>query len=145
MTSKKAVLAELEGAHRAAAKERAERERKNIADVAEFAYQRSREGEVDQWLTIQTERLQREAEERRGRHRAAAGTTLRAIESRGEAVKDIASLVDMPTARVQEYLAAVNGAEATKRRATKKRAKPTVTEPATTEPPALTPSAATNG
>ncbi|MBV8347028.1 MAG: hypothetical protein JOZ49_05675, partial [Mycolicibacterium sp.] len=111
MTSKKAVLAELEGAHRSAARERAERERKNIGDVAEFAYQRAREDEVDEWVAIQTQRLAQEAAGRRDRHRAAAGNALRSIESRGATAKEIAALVDVPLMTVKEYLA-VNGQEA---------------------------------
>lgn len=112
--SKREVLLELQAASKAAARERAERERTNLLDVAEFLSQVGREAAVAEWLSSQVAALKVEAGRRRERARLAAGVALRELAARGESVKAIAEQAGMSAARIQEYLAveaapAVNG------------------------------------
>ena len=103
-TSRKLARARLLEARQAAAAEREARERANIGDLTEFTVQCAKVDEVDQWLAARMEKLRAEAEQRRQRHRVAAGNALQAMRLRGETVPGIAAQAGLSQTRVREYL-----------------------------------------
>lgn len=103
-TSKKLARARLLESRAAAAAERERRERANIGDLAEFVVQTAKVDEVDEWLAARVQKAQAEAEERRMRHRLAAGKSLQAMRFRGETIASIALQAGVSQAKVREYL-----------------------------------------
>lgn len=91
-------------ARAAAAAERAAAERRNIDDLSEFVVQVGKAEEVDSWRLAQIEKVRREADERRRKHRVAAGKALAALRSRGEPVESIAYQAGIAVPKVREYL-----------------------------------------
>jgi hypothetical protein len=91
--------------------QRRERERRNITTLTEFAVQAAGLEEVDNWLAARIERAQQEAEDRRTRHRVAAGRELATMRKRGESVADIAEQAGISQAKVREYLKAAEDAD----------------------------------
>jgi hypothetical protein len=106
MASKRQIQAELAAKHAVGARERADREKRNLVDMAEFLTQRSREEAVGVWLEAAVRRLELEAGRRRARCRAAAGAAVAAMVDRGASVRDIAGVVGLQQSSVQEYLKA---------------------------------------
>jgi len=94
-----------------AAAERRDRERLNITNLTEFAVQAANLEDVDDWLATRIEKAHTEAEDRRTRHRVAAGQELAALRGRGESVADIAGLAGISQAKVREYLKVAEDAD----------------------------------
>lgn len=109
-TSKKAARARLLEARAQAAAERARRERENIGDLAEFMVQVAKIDEVDVWLRERVAKLNAEAEERRRRHKVAAGRALQAMRLRGETNAAIAAQAGVSTTKLRDYLQAATTA-----------------------------------
>lgn len=109
-TSKKAARARLMEARAQAAAERARRERENIGDLAEFMVQVAKVDEVEVWLRERVAKLQAEAEERRRRHKVAAGQALQAMRLRGETNAAIAAQAGVSTTKLRDYLQAATTA-----------------------------------
>lgn len=105
-TNKKAARARLLEARAQAAAARARRERENIGDLAEFMVQVAKVDEVDVWLRDRVAKLQAEAEERRRRHKVAAGQALQAMRLRGETNAAIAAQAGVSTTKLRDYLQA---------------------------------------
>lgn len=118
-TSKKAARARLLEARAQAAAERARRERENIGDLAEFMVQVAKVDEVDVWLRDRVAKLQAEAEERRRRHKVAAGQALQAMRLRGETNAAIAAQAGVSTTKLRDYLQAATAASGDRTAASK--------------------------
>jgi hypothetical protein len=114
MQARAAAAAERQARERAAAAERKVRERQNVNDLAEFEVQTAKaDEEIDAWLAARIEKLRQEADERRRRHRVAAGKALAALRSRGESVASIAEQAGISVPKVREYLKLAATDEAT--------------------------------
>lgn len=84
--------------------EREARERANISDLAEFVVQLEKLDEVDAWLRERIAKVTAEADQRRSRHRTAAGEALRAMQDRGESIANIATQAEVAVGKVRHYL-----------------------------------------
>ena len=95
----------MEGRAKRAA-EREKRERANITDLTEYFVQVERHDAVDGWLRAQIEKVKTEAQNRRLRHRVAAGVALQSMQDRGETLSSIAEQTEIGMAKVRTYLGA---------------------------------------
>lgn len=103
-TSRKLARARLVERHQAAAAAREARERANIGDLTEFMVRSAQIEEVDTWLEGRVEKVRAEADQRRQRHRVAAGKALHAMRLRGETITQIATQTGLSQGRVREFL-----------------------------------------
>ncbi len=103
-TSRKLARARVLERQRTEAAAREARERANLADLTEFLVQSAHLEQVDERVAERIEKVKAEGEERRQRHRVAAGKALHAMRMRGEAVAAIARQTGLSQGQVRDLV-----------------------------------------
>ncbi len=88
----------------AAQEEQARRQKANVEDLARFFTAKQRVDDVDDWLTERVEELKVRAGQRRDEERAACGGALKAMQDRGESVREIARMAGVGEKMVRELI-----------------------------------------
>ncbi|WP_124711637.1 hypothetical protein [Mycolicibacterium nivoides] len=88
----------------AAQEEQARRQKANVEDLARFFTAKQRVDDVDDWLAERVEELKVRATQRRGEERTACGVALKAMQDRGESVREIARIAGVGEKMVRELI-----------------------------------------
>lgn len=103
-TSRKLARTRLLERQRSEAAAREARERANLTDLTEFMVQAAHLEQVDERVAERIEKVKSEGEQRRHRHRVAAGRALHAMRMRGEPVAAIARQTGLSQGQVREFV-----------------------------------------
>lgn len=88
----------------AAQEEQARRQKANVEDLARFFTAKQRVDDVDDWLAERVEELKVRAAQRRDEERTACGVALKAMQDRGESVREIARMAGVGEKMVRELI-----------------------------------------
>lgn len=88
----------------AAQEEQARRQKANVEDLARFFTAKQRVDDVDDWLAERVEELKVRATQRRDEERTACGVALKAMQDRGESVREIARMAGVGEKMVRELI-----------------------------------------
>ncbi|OBB87557.1 hypothetical protein [Mycolicibacterium peregrinum] len=88
----------------AAQEEQARRQKANVEDLARFFTAKQRVDDVDDWLAERVEELKARATQRRDEERTACGVALKAMQDRGESVREIARMAGVGEKMVRELI-----------------------------------------
>lgn len=88
----------------AAQEEQARRQKANVEDLARFFTAKQRVDDVDDWLAERVEELKARAAQRRDEERTACGVALKAMQDRGESVREIARMAGVGEKMVRELI-----------------------------------------
>jgi hypothetical protein len=89
-----------------AQQERVEREGKSVDDAAEVMRARTRVAEVDGWEAERVTAVAVEADRKRAEHYKTAAAAIGRTRARGDSIKTIALLADVPESEVRKYIRA---------------------------------------
>ncbi|MCV7200593.1 hypothetical protein H7J71_01020 [Mycolicibacterium peregrinum] len=90
----------------AAQEEQVRRQKANVEDLAKYFTAKQRVDEVAEWLRERTAELAARAAQRRERQRRECGVALKAMQDRGESVREIARLAGISEKAVRELIRA---------------------------------------
>jgi hypothetical protein len=110
--SKSDVRRKVREAQTLAQQERIQREADNREDMVAFLLAEQKLAAVDEWENERRAQLHGDAEQRRHEQRIAGAKALARMQDRGETVRDIARLGDMPEKKVRSYLKVVKELQA---------------------------------
>jgi len=88
----------------AAQEEQARRQKANVEDLARFFTAKQRVDDVDDWLAERVDELKVRAAQRRDEERTACGVALKAMQDRGESVREIARMAGVGEKMVRELI-----------------------------------------
>jgi hypothetical protein len=88
----------------AAQEELARRQKAKVEDLAKFFSAKHRVDEVDEWLAQGIEKLTASAARKRDEQRAAGGAALKAMQDRGESVREISRMAGVGEKTVRELI-----------------------------------------
>lgn len=88
----------------AAQEEQARRQKANVEDLARFFTAKQRVDDVEDWLAERVEELKVRAAQRRDEERAVCGVALKAMQDRGESVREIAGMAGVGEKTVRELI-----------------------------------------
>lgn len=88
----------------AAQEEQARRQKANVEDLARFFTAKQRVDDVDDWLAERVEELKVRAAQRRDEERTACGVALKAMQDRGESIREIARMAGVGEKMVRELI-----------------------------------------
>ncbi|MFV8176653.1 hypothetical protein [Mycolicibacterium peregrinum] len=107
MTNSRVSKAARKAAREAAAaaqEEQARRQKANVEDLARFFTAKQRVDDVDDWLAERVDELKVRARQRRDEERTACGAALKAMQDRGESVREIARMAGVGEKMVRELI-----------------------------------------
>lgn len=110
--SKSDVRRKVREAQTLAQQERIQHEADNREDMVAFLLAEQKLSAVDQWENERRAQLHGDAEQRRHEQRVAGAKALARMQDRGETVRDIAHLGDIPEKKVRSYLKLVKELQA---------------------------------
>ncbi|MGV0740206.1 hypothetical protein ABQF35_28230 [Mycobacterium syngnathidarum] len=102
--SKSDVRRKVREAQTRAQQERIQREAANREDMVAFLLAEQKLEAVDEWERERRAQVHGDAEQRRHEQRIAGAKALARMQERGETIRDIASLGDVPEKKVRSYL-----------------------------------------
>lgn len=88
----------------AAQEEQARRQKANVEDLARFFTAKQRVDDVDAWLAERVAELKVRATQRRDEERTACGVALKAMQDRGESVREIGRMAGVGEKMVRELI-----------------------------------------